>query len=453
MMNVVIIGASEVGSHIAATLSKAQHNVILVDKDSKKLEKASWGMDVATRQGSGNNWQLLEDLLELSPDILIALTNNDETNLVCCSIAKHLGYPRTIARVRNDLYLNRSRLDFARMFDVDYFISPELLVAHDVVKLMLNPGSLMTENFAHGAVQLQTFIIPPDWSRSTQSLRKLKLPSGIICGLILRKGAEEYPEGELIFPHGDDFILPGDEVTMIGEAECIWNCYDFFGIERKTVHSVVIVGGSLTAINLAPLLERRKIDVRIVEKDYDKCCILADLLPNCTIINHDGTDLDFLQSEKIGQAEVIVTCTGCDETNLMAALLGKEAGCSQAIVMLTNTSYIPFVQRQGIYHTVSPRVSATNHILSQILTGTVSSLISLYENRAEIIEINVPMDSKVVGIPLSELGPLLPKDFLIAMIQNRGRIMIAHGERIISPGDTVIVITNPKHVPELENLF
>lgn len=456
MMTIVIVGAGDVGRYIAAMLSREQHSIILIDKNPKVLELAAVNLDIATRVGSGTDWQLLDDLMELSPQILIALTNDDETNLVSCSIAKHLGYPHTVARVKDNRYLNRTRLDFARIFDVDYFIGPELLVAHDILKYMMSPGSLAVENFSHGAVQMRTFSVPSKWRKFDQPLSHLNLPQGMMVGLIRREittpsgGVEKR---EVIFPHGNDYILPGDEVTFIGETEVIGEAHKFFGIHQKSVHSVVIVGGSLTAINLAKLLENRNIDVRIIEKNYETCCNLADQLPKCNIINHDATDVEFLQSEKIGRTDVLVGCTSNDEVNLLVGLLAKQVGCQDVVVMLSNTSYTPIVSQLGLNHAFSPRVSAANHILSQILSGKVTSLVSLYDNQAEIMEINVSVDSKVVGIPLSELGPLLPKDFLIAMIQNRGRVMIAHGNRIVSPGDTVIVISSPRHVQELEKIF
>ncbi len=454
-MNIVIVGAGGVGRYIATVLSKEEHNVILIDVDSKRLEKASLVMDVATRLGSGTDWQLLDDLLDLSPDFLIALTNRDETNLAACAIAKHLGYPKTIARVRDSRYLNRTRLDFAHIFEVDYFIGPELLVANDIMKYMVSPGSLAVENFAHGAVQLRTLIIPEKWKKFNVPLYQLQFPKGVIVGLIRRAAPNQ--EGkmvqEVIFPHGNDCILPKDEVTFIGETETISDLHHFLGLEYKEISSVVIVGGSLTGLNLAKLLEQRKIDVRLIEKDYDRCRFLAEQLPNTTIINNPGADVDFFQSEKIGRAEVFVACTQSDEVNLVSALLGKEVGCDDVVVTLSNTNYATMANQLGINHAVSPRISTADHILSQILGGTVTSLVSFYDNQAEIMEINVSIDSKIVGIPLSELGALFPKDFLIAIIQNRGRIMVANGNRIISPGDTVIVITNPKHVPEFEEIF
>lgn len=458
MLNVVIVGAGGIGRHIASMLSKDQHNVILIDKNQKKLDEASWNLDVATRHGSGTDWQLLDDLQELSPNVFLALTNNDEVNLTACSIAKHLGYPRTIARVKDDRYLNRSRLDFGQLFDVDYFISPELLVANDILKYLVGSGSIVVEHFAHGAVEMRTISVPKRWRRSDQPLKSLNLPEGLIVGLIAREKEDKRSGGMLgekkvIFPHGDDTIHANDEVTFIGEKSAISKIQPLLGLESHPVNSAVIVGGSLTSIHLARLLKSRGISVQIIEKSYQRCCELADLLPSTTIVNHDATDFEFMRAEKIGDNDIIIGCTKNDEINFMATLLGKEAGCRDAIVMMSNMSYGPLAARLGVNHTVSPRLSAANHILSQILSGTVTSLVALYENQAEIMEINVSTDSKLVGIPLSELGPLLPRDFLIAMIQNRGRIMVAHGNRIISPGDTVIVITSPKHVHELEKIF
>ena len=452
MLNVVIVGAGEVGRHIAATLAEQDHNVILIDKNEKKLEKAAADIDVAFREGSGTDWQLLDDLLEFSPDYFLAMTNEDETNLVACSIAKQLGYPRTLARVKGNRFLNRTRLDFARLFHIDHFISPELIVANDILKYMLSPGLLAIEMFAHGAVQLRTVVIPEKWPRSSIPLRDLKLPDGIIIALI-RRYDEMTDEAKVIFPHGEDVILPEDEVTIIGETDRIDHVAHYFGFTQRIIDNVVIVGGSITSLNLAKLLEHRKINVRIIEKDHDKCSWLAENLPNCTIIHRDATDAEFLLSEKIGNTDLLIASTHNDELNLMIALLGKEIGCKDTIVVLTNASYGPLLTRLGINYTASPRLSAANHIVSLLLSGSVSSLVSLYENAAEIMEINVSSNSKIVGMPLSELGPLLPRDFLIAVIQNRGHVMIAKGDRILSPGDTVIVLTNPEHVHELEKIF
>lgn len=445
MLSIVIIGSGDVGRYMAEVLSKTENNVVVVDIDKKKLEALSTQVDIATRVGSGTDWQLLDDLLELSPDWLLSLTNDDETNLVACSIAKHLGYPNTIARVRSNHYLNLTRLDFGRIFDVDYFVGPELLVAQDMLKDILNEGTIRFENFSHGSVQLQTSLIPASWNR-TEPLSKLELPSGVMIGLIKRGP-------QVIFPHGKDQILPGDEVTFIGEAEGVEKIPAYLNVYKKIVQSVVIVGGSLVGLNLAQLLEKKDIKVRLVEKDYDRCIYLADHLQETTILNYDATDVEFIREEKIAHADLIAFCTYKDETNILGAMLMKEEGAEKIVIMLSNDEYESIIKKLNISNVASPRNSAANRILSVMLSGSETSLISLYNNKAEVIEITVSADSKVVGIPISELGRLLPSNFLIAMIQNRGRIMVANGSRIISPGDTVIVITDPGNAAEWEKLF
>lgn len=450
MFNVVIVGAGALGRYLASLLSREKHNVIVVDNDKKKLEELSWDADVATREGEGTDWQLLEELLELSPQLLLSLTHSDQTNLITCSIAKHLGYPTTVARIHDNRFLNRTRLDFARLFHVDHFISPELLTANEIIKSVLNKGAFTIDYFSHGAVQLCTLRIPANWKEPNQPLSHLDLPNGIMVGLISRKGEKGE---EVLFPHGQDVLLPHDEVTFIGETEAMDAIYGFFGLEHKAMSSVVIIGGSLTAIQLAKLLGERQVSVRLIEKKYERCLYLADQLPNATILNGDGFDLDFLKAEKIVSADLIVACTRHDEKNLVLSMLAKEVGCEYVMMVLYTGSYRPILDKLDIGHVVSPLTISADRILSHIFAKTFISLVSLYENRAEVLEVKVSPDSKIVGIPLSDLGPLLPKDFLIAIIQSRGRIMVAHGDRIISPGDTVIVITNPKHIPVLEALF
>lgn len=456
MLNIIIIGCGDLGRYIATILSKEKNNVIVVDRDPAALKATTALSDIAIKQGSGTDWQLLDDLLEFSPDVLLALTGNDETNLVSCLIAKQLQYPRTIVRINESQFLNQSRLDFGRIFDVDYFLNPELSIAHDILKQVISPSSLVVENFAHGALQLRTILIPEDWKEGGVLLRDFKFSGNVIVGLI-RRTLQDENTGEMItkiiFPHGDDAILPNDEVTFIGETDVVSHLHRAFGIEQQNCESVVIIGGSLTAIYLANLLTQRAIRVKIIERDYNQCSMLSQKLPNCIIVHHEETDKDFLQSENIGAADLVVACTDRDEVNILSAMLAKDAGCRNVIVVLSNPNYIPIVNKLAIRHTMSPRINAANQILSQLFSGQVSSLISLYENQAEVMEINVSLDSKIVGIPLCDLGPFLPRDLLIVMIQNRGRIMIANGNRIISPGDTVIVVTDPKNIDELKRIF
>lgn len=451
-MNIVIIGAGDTGRYLAMLLSQNQHNVFVIDRDKKKIERLSQTLDISARVGLGDDWQLLDSVLEIFPDLFIAMTDSDDTNLVACSLAKQLGYPSTIARVHDSKYLNRTRLDFGRIFDVDHFICPELLAAGELMEYITNEKSLSVKYFSHGAIQLRTFKVPNEWKHSEVPLNKLSFPAGVMLALIYRKNAMT-GKPEVIFPHGSDAIFLGDEVTFIGETEAINAVTEIFNLPKKKVESIVLAGGSLTAFHLAKQLEEGNYKVRILEENYEKALYLAEHLPKTTIINHNALDIGFLRSEKVDQADMLISCTHHDETNLLAAMLGKEAGCPDVLMLLTNQANLPLLNKLGIGHAVSPVIAASNRILSRVFTGSVNTLVSLYDNQAEVIEMTISMNSKVVGIPLADLGPLMPKSFLIATIQNRGRIFVANGQRILSPGDTVVFITSPEHVQELEKIF
>lgn len=450
-MNIVIAGAGTMGQYVARILSKENYSVNLIDLDSKKLEKISLELDVGTRIGSCTDWQILDELLEQEPDIFLALTDNDYVNLVSSSIAKSLGYPLTIARLHDGRYLNTSRLDFGLVFNVDHFIAPELLVAYEFYKYMISPGSLGVEIFAHGAVQLKRMIVPISWKKASVPISQLNLPKGVMVGLIHRISSDG--ASQVIFPHGHDFIFPRDEVTILGETGAIVEAHEYFGLKQKLLESVVIIGGSRTAVNLAKILEEKGIFTRLIEKDSNRCAVLAEQLLKTTVIHHDATDIDFLLSEKVSSSDLLVVSTMSDEFNTMMALLAKEAGCREVVVLLANRSYAPILKKLGIHCTPSPGMIAADKIVALTTSGAVSSIVSLYEGEAEIIEIRVAENSKVIGSPLSELGKILPKDFLIGVIQNQGNVMIADGNKVISPGDIIIVISHRKHIQDLEDIF
>jgi len=328
--------------------------------------------------------------------------------------------------------------------------------------MILMPGSIATEHFAHGSVQMRTMKVPPNWRKEKIPIsdrEKLALSNSLMVGLIKRslqhniKGKQTHTQEQLIFPHGNDHILAGDEVTFLGQAEAIRDLHKFFGVTPKVPKSVMIVGGSLVGINLARTLQDNGLRVTLLEKDFDKCHQLSEMLPYSTIIHRDGTDYRFLQSEKVEEFDVFVSCAREDEVNFLAAVAAKDLGSPQVIISLSDTSYIPLAAKLGINHSASARIFAANRIFSISREKTIASMVSMYENQAEVMEVKVSMDSKIAGIPIHQLGPELPQNFLIVVIQSRGRVFIADGTRVLSPGDTVIVICSPKHVQEIRKLF
>ncbi|MGE3953615.1 MAG: Trk system potassium transporter TrkA [Parachlamydiales bacterium] len=447
-MKVVIVGAGDIGIAIASLLSAENYDVILVDQDAHRLEKASEDLDIATTRGSGTDWKVLEELQEFTPSMLIAVTDSDEINLTCCAIAKALAYPITVARVRQASYVSKSRLDFGRIFSVDHFVSPEYLAALDVATYALNLGAVKVQNFAMGSVQMRTLTVPQKWKRAGIPLAKLDLPTGVLAGLIHRRDHEA-----IIFPHGEDSFRPGDEVTLVGQTEPMEEIHEFFGMKQKRVDSAVIIGGGLIGTQVARLLLAHNVRVRIIERDRQLCTLLAERFPEAIVIHHDGSNLEFLRSQRIGDADITIAATRSDETNVFAALLAQEAGAKQVVAVVSEAAAVATLTRHGITHIVSPRSVAANQIIQIAQSESITSSTTLYENRAKVLELTVSMRSKIVGIPLAHLAPYFPKEFLIAVIQNRGRTLIADGRRILCPGDTALVITSPKQVDEVLSLF
>ena len=444
----MILGAGTTGSYVASVLSKEEHDVVLIDRDAKLLEKASRESDIATIHASVPGWKLLEDLIENHPDLFFAATGDDETNLVACSMAKNLGVPKTIARVKSRDYLNHTSLDFNRLFFVDHFIGAEILSAQDLFHVLVHAGDIAVEHFAHGAIQMRTVSIPDRWDHGGACIRDLRLPEELIAGLIRRKMADG---DKIIFPHGDDHILPGDEVTLVGEAKIMHRFHEIFHFPEFRVRSIVLVGGTAVAEHLAYFLAHQRVSVRIIEADEKRCEELAKRLPSTTIINRDGSDPQLFHSERIQDADAIVGCTQDDGANFLVAALGKELGCKKTIALISDASYSPVLEKAGVLPALSAQVNVANRILSIVHEETILSVASLCQDQAKIVELKVSPSSKLVGIPLSDLK--LPKDLLIAVIESRGRVMIGRGNRILSPDDTVIAICPPNQIPQLPTYF
>jgi trk system potassium uptake protein TrkA len=257
-MHVVILGAGRIGQYVAQSLSLDGHSVVLVDMSNKKLQEASQTMDVSVRKGAGTDWKLLEELMKENPELLLALTEEDEVNFVACSIAKSLGNPRTIARAKDFRYAGNSRFDAGRLFHVDHIVLPELLVAEQIVKIGLNQG-LYSETFFHGSVFLRTLAVPKGWKHARKTLTELKCSEKrMMIGLIRRKKpgferalTKETGHDEIIFPHGRDAVYEQDEITIIGDAAFSEDINHFLDVKEVPPSSATIIGGTLVGMHVA----------------------------------------------------------------------------------------------------------------------------------------------------------------------------------------------------------
>lgn len=450
-MNIIIIGAGRIGAYLALLLSQEKHSITLVDKDPEALEKVSRSADIATRLGEGTDPGLLEELLESNPAIFLALTDRDETNLVACSLAKHLGIPKTVARIKKNCFLRQNLLNLKKIFNVDYLMGTELIVAQGIFKAIMNSGNLALENFAHGHVQMRTVLVPRSFKGVGQTLSNLQLNDKLLVGLIRRK--IEGKKETIIFPQGQDQLLEGDEATLIGETSVMQGVTDLFDLKKKELSSAVIIGASGVVINLCRLLEAQNIQVKIIEPDEEKCKLLASLFPAAVILNHEGTDLSFLQEERIYASDVFIAATPSHEKNILAAALAKQVGCKEVVALISDDSCLPLLRRLEIHHILSERESIAAQIQALLYDESVISIASLHENQAKILEVKISKNSGLAGAPLSALKASFPPNFLIAMIETAAGVTIPKGGNVLHPGDRAILICSPGVVQDVEKIL
>ncbi len=451
-IHIAILGAGKTGSNVASALSQKGYNVTVVDRDLSALHKLGRECDISTLQAEAPDAKLFEELLQNPPNLLLAATGSDETNVISCAIAKNLGFAKTAAIVHSPDYLHPRQIDLGRLFFVDHFIGADLLIAQDLFKILVHAEDIAVEHFAHGAIQMRTLAAPAQWKKKSVPLKDLDFPQDLMIGLIRRKLDAE-PFEQILFPHGDDVIFPGDEITVLGQSKTMNRLHEIFGILEHPPKSVVLAGGSRAAEHLARFLCRQHISVRVIEQDLARCEMLAQNLPEATIIHRNGCDFEFLCAERVQDADALVSCTGRDETNLLIAAFAKQAGCKKAIALAQDPRVVPIAEQLGLFPAHSTRLNIINRVLAVLHDQSILSIASLCNDQAKIAELRIPHHSKAIGIPLADLSARLPKDLLIGAIETKGRVAIGRGNRILSPNDTAIVILAPQHLASLQELL
>lgn len=450
-LRIIIVGCGKVGITLTEQLAKEGHDITLIDKNAQKLQATAGMYDVMGVVGNGASYSVQEEAGIASANLIIAVTDSDELNLLCCTIAKRVGNCAAIARVRTPDYSQeagylRERLGLAMI------INPELETAKEAARILYMPTALEVNSFAHGQAELIKIQIPENNildGMSVAMLSKKINTSVLICG-IERSGA-------MYIPSGDSLLLGGDKISFVAPKGHGRFFLEDIGIKTNQVKSTMIIGGSKAAYYLAKQLLPMGVSVKIVEQDLKRCEALSELLPKATIINGDGTDEDLLEEEGIDSIESFVPLTGIDEENILLTLHAKQISKAKVITKINRMNFKDVISRLDLGSVVYPRYIISETIVAYVrakkdsMGSNIETLYHMFDSRAEAIEFRVNELSAVTDIPLMDLS--LKNNLLICFISRNGSILIPTGSDSIQVGDTVMVVTTHTGFNDLQDIL
>jgi len=451
-MKVIICGAGQVGSNIARYLASENNDVTVIDQSPELVRKIGDTLEVQALAGHAAHPDVLERAGAADAEILIAVTQADEVNMVACKVAASLfDVPTKIARVRNQAYLQPIWADLfnSANLSIDVIISPEIEVARAIGRRLEVPGAFDMMPFVDGRVRVVGVLCGPACPVINTPLRQLSelFPDLNIRVLAILRGDRQ------IIPDGDEQLLAGDEAYFIADESHLARAMAAFGHEEAAARRIVILGGGNIGLFLAEELERSQphVTARVVEMNKARAEYVAQRLGRTIVLHGDGLDAEILQEANIGASETVVAVTNDDEGNVLASLLAKRYGCERAITLINKTAYTPLVGTLGIDAVVSPKSITVSSILQHIRRGRIKAVHSLREGFAEIIEAEAMETSSLVNIPIRDIR--LPPGVIIGAVVRGGEVIIARSGTVIKPKDRVVVIADVRVVRKVEKMF
>lgn len=452
-MRVIICGAGQVGYSIAAYLAREGNDVTVIDNSPHVIDRINNDLDVNGILGHAPNPETLSQAGAGEADLIVAVTQHDEVNMIACQVAHSLfNVPKKIARVREQDYLAPA---WANLFSrshlpIDKIISPELEVARAANQRLRTPGTTNVYTLADGAVHLTGVICTDCCPVINTQLRQLptlfpNLP--IVVCLIIRGS-------EIIVPNENDQMLAGDLVYFFTDADHLKRAMAAFGHEEQEARNIVIMGGGNIGLSLAKLIldEHIGVNLKIIETSAARAQYLSEMLPSVVVIHGDGLQNDIIQEVNMAKTETMIAVTNDDETNILGSLLAKQHGCERVITLMNNPNYTSLVTPLGIDATVSPRSSTVSTIMQHVRRGRIKALHAIHDGEAEIIEAEVPETSNLVNMSFADLE--LPKDVVVGMVvREDGTVILPTPECVIQPLDHVIMMARAGQAQKVEKLF
>ncbi len=451
-MKIVIVGAGEVGTHLSETLSVADHDVTVIERDETLAKTLADTLDIRVVKGNGSSASTLLKAGTNKCDFFLAMTSSDETNLVSSSLAKALGARKTFARAHDATYRDNSLINHQRHFGIDHLVNPEALAAVELAKRIRNPGRVAVEDFGRGQIEVKSIEIQPGAQVIDIPLKELRLPGNIRIGLVGRGGQN-------IVANANTVLAAGDQVAIFGHPDALFEAKGLFDPSSKDSAkiSVTLLSGSEISISLARLLSNPRFQIRIIEKDLKLCHSLAERLPSVTMIHGDGTSLRVLEEEEVGYSDFFVACRKDDEDNIMTCLQAFKLGAKHTMLAINRADYIEILEKLntslGVDLAVSPRIAATNEVLRYIGKKPFIELEGEHLDATGancIIELDIAPKSIVAGKRIRDIE--WPKECVIVGHEHNYTPKTPTGDDVLQAGDSIIAVLCNSRIKELLKL-
>ena len=450
-MKIVIIGDGKVGYKLAKQLSSEKYDIILIDNNEEKLRKSIERMDVFCVAGEGGSVEVQQRADVPNADLVIACTSTDECNMLSCLIARRLGARHTIARVRNPIYYKQ--IDFLKKdLHLSMVVNPELIVAGDITRLLLFPDASKVETFVKGRVELVEF---PIHCGKLEGLSLSELYARFQVQVLVC--AVESGETVLI-PDGDYILKAGDKLHIAASHQNMEQFFKKIALRKEKIKNAMICGGGRVAYYLASQLCNLGMNVKIIERNRERCEELCELLPKATIINGDATEHDLLIEEGIEKTDAFIALTGMDEENIIMSLFASKQSVSKVIVKINEDRRAMMIDELGLDSIVSAKTATADAILGYVrarrnsqCSANVETMYQLLDGRVEALEFIIKSENAYTGVPLKDLN--LKVNNIIACIARGRKIIIPNGDDSIQVGDSVVIITMTKQIRDLDDIL
>lgn len=445
-MRIVIAGAGEVGTHLAKMLASEDHEIILIDTEETRLKPVDASSDILTYHGSATSVKMLQEIMQKTTDLFIAVTHWEDTNITSSILAKSFGAVKTIARIDNIEYLENKTQEFFRSLGVDSLIYPELIAAREVLSLLHETGTTEFMEFSGGKLAMYVQKLDenaPIINKTLEEVARTNRTDKYRAVAIKRNETT-------IIPRGNEKFLTGDLVFVISTHEGIDEMMATSGKENFEAKSIMILGGSRIGKHVALYMQKTS-EVKLIDSSVERCEDLAEILDNTLIINGDGRDVDLLEREAISKMDAFVAVTGNSETNILSCLLAKKMGVKRTIAEVENMEYIALAESSGIDTIINKKLSAASRIFRHTTNPNVTQVKYMTGTDAEVLEFHVPPNAKITRGTLR--GIEFPKDAIVGGGTRDGVPFIATGDTTIKAHDIVVVFTLPSAYEKLSKFF